>query len=147
MDYTVHNSGAQAFPFGVALHTYYDVGHLDATSISGLQHQQYTDHHLHTRTQEYPALHFTEKHDRLYQSTPSDAEHGRRHAAPGTARLQRMGGVESGSGRCGSAVDLADEEYLRFVCIEPARIDQRQLAAGSSWAASTASAAPASSAS
>jgi D-hexose-6-phosphate mutarotase len=37
----------QAFPFGVALHTYYDVGHLDATSISGLQHQQYTDHHLH----------------------------------------------------------------------------------------------------
>jgi glucose-6-phosphate 1-epimerase len=134
MDYTVHNSGATEFPFGVALHTYYDVGHLDATSISGLQHQQYTDHHLQTRTQEYPALHFTEKHDRLYQSTPSLTL----NTADATLRLEQQGFSEwvvwnPGQDDAKALVDLADEEYLRFVCIEPARIDQQPLAAGASW--------------
>jgi glucose-6-phosphate 1-epimerase len=134
IDYTVRNSGAQDFPFGVALHTYYDVGNLDATSISGLQHQQYTDHHLNTRTQEYPALHFTEKHDRLYQSTPSVTL----NTADATLRLEQQGFSEwvvwnPGQDDAKALVDLADEEYLRFVCIEPARIDQQPLAAGASW--------------
>lgn len=134
MDYTVRNSGSQDFPFGVALHTYYDVGHLDATSISGLQHQQYTDHQLQTRTQEYPALHFTEKHDRLYQSTPSVTL----NTADATLRLEQQGFSEwvvwnPGQDDARALVDLADEEYLRFVCIEPARIDQQPLAAGASW--------------
>jgi glucose-6-phosphate 1-epimerase len=134
MDYTVHNSGAADFPFGVALHTYYDVGHLDATSISGLQHQQYTDHHLNTRTQEYPALHFTEKHDRLYQSTPALTL----NTADATLRLEQQGFSEwvvwnPGQDDAKALVDLADEEYQRFVCIEPARIDQQPLAAGATW--------------
>lgn len=133
-DYTVHNSGQQAFPFGVALHTYYDVGHLDATGISGLQHQQYTDHHLNTLTQEYPALHFTEKHDRLYKSTPSLTL----NTADATLRLEQQGFSEwvvwnPGREDARALVDLADEEYLRFVCIEPARIDQRPLEAGATW--------------
>ncbi|MYM23311.1 D-hexose-6-phosphate mutarotase [Duganella sp. FT135W] len=134
VDYTVHNSGAQEFPFGVALHTYYDVGHLDATSISGLQHQQYTDHHLNTRTQEYPALHFTEKHDRLYQSTPALTL----NTADATLRLEQQGFSEwvvwnPGQEDAKALVDLADDEYQRFVCIEPARIDQQPLAAGATW--------------
>ncbi|MYM30169.1 D-hexose-6-phosphate mutarotase [Duganella sp. CY15W] len=135
IDYTVRNTGEQAFPFGVALHTYYDVGHLDATSISGLQHQQYTDHHLNTRTQEYPALHFTEKHDRLYQSTPAVTL----NTADATLRLEQQGFSEwvvwnPGQADAAALVDLADEEYQRFVCIEPARIDQQPLAAGATWA-------------
>lgn len=135
IDYTVRNTGEQAFPFGVALHTYYDVGHLDATSISGLQHQQYTDHHLNTRTQEYPALHFTEKQDRLYQSTPAVTL----NTADATLRLEQQGFSEwvvwnPGQADAAALVDLADEEYQRFVCIEPARIDQQPLAAGATWA-------------
>jgi glucose-6-phosphate 1-epimerase len=134
MDYTVHNPGAQAFPFGVALHTYYDVGQLDATSISGLQGQQYTDHHLNTLVQDYPALHFTEKHDRLYQSTPGLTL----NTADATLRLEQQGFSEwvvwnPGQADAAALVDLADEEYLRFVCIEPARIDQQPLAAGATW--------------
>lgn len=134
MDYTVRNSGAAEFPFGVALHTYYDVGRLDATGISGLQHQRYTDHHLNTRTQEYPALRFTEKHDRLYQSTPSVTL----NTADATLRLEQQGFSEwvvwnPGQEDARALADLADEEYLRFVCIEPARIDQQPLAAGASW--------------
>lgn len=132
--YTVHNSGAQDFPFGVALHTYYDVGHLDATSISGLQHQQYTDHHLNTLTQEYPALHFTEKHDRLYKSTPALTL----NTANATLRLEQQGFSEwvvwnPGQADAAALVDLADDEYQRFVCIEPARIDQQPLATGATW--------------
>lgn len=133
-EFTAHNPGQQAFPFGVALHTYYDVGHLDATSISGLQHQQYTDHHLNTSTQEFPALHFTEKHDRLYQATPGVTL----NTADATLRLEQQGFSEwvvwnPGQADAAALVDLADDEYLRFVCIEPARIDQQPLAAGASW--------------
>ncbi|NGZ86607.1 D-hexose-6-phosphate mutarotase [Duganella aceris] len=133
-EFKVANTGAQAFAFGVALHTYYDVGQLAATSISGLQHQQYTDHHLNTLTQEHPALHFTEKHDRLYKSTPALTL----NTANATLRLEQQGFSEwvvwnPGQADAAALVDLADDEYLRFVCIEPARIDQQPLEAGASW--------------
>jgi glucose-6-phosphate 1-epimerase len=134
MHYSVHNPGQQAFPFGVALHTYYDVGHLDATSISGLQHQQFTDHHQNTLVQESPSLHFTEKYDRMYQSTPSVTL----NTANATLRLEQQGFSEwvvwnPGQADAAALADLADDEYLRFVCIEPARINQQTLEAGATW--------------
>lgn len=133
-EFTVHNTGSEPFPFGVALHTYYDVGQLNATSISGLQHQTYTDHHLQTRSQDYPALHFNEKHDRLYQATPSLML----NTASTTLNLSQQGFSEwvvwnPGQLDAAALVDLADDEYQRFVCIEPARIDQQPLAAGATW--------------
>ncbi|NVD69402.1 D-hexose-6-phosphate mutarotase [Duganella sp. BJB1802] len=132
--FTVHNSGAQEFPFGLALHTYYDVGQLDATSISGLQHMRCTDHHNETLKQEHPALHFTEKLDRLYQSTPTLTL----NTANATLRLEQQGFDNwvvwnPGQDDARALVDLADDEYLRFVCIEPACADQRPLAAGATW--------------
>lgn len=133
----VHNSGAAEFPFGVALHTYFDVGQLAATSVVGLQGQRYTDHHLQTITQDQPALHFTEKQDRLYQSTPALTL----HTANATLQLEQQGFDNwvvwnPGQADAAALADLADEEYLRFICIEPARIDQQALAAGSSWTGS-----------
>jgi glucose-6-phosphate 1-epimerase len=133
-DFKVHNTGTAPFPFGVALHTYYDVGQLNATSISGLQHQTYTDHLLQTRSQDYPALHFNEKHDRLYQATPSLML----NTASTTFNLSQQGFSEwvvwnPGQVDAAALVDLADDEYQRFVCIEPARIDQQPLAAGATW--------------
>jgi glucose-6-phosphate 1-epimerase len=133
-DFKVHNTGTAPFPFGVALHTYYDVGQLNATSISGLQHQTYTDHLLQTRSQDYPALHFNEKHDRLYQATPSLML----NTASTTLNLSQQGFSEwvvwnPGQVDAAALVDLADDEYQRFVCIEPARIDQQLLAAGAAW--------------
>jgi len=133
-DFKVRNTGAAPFPFGVALHTYYDVGQLNATTISGLQHQTYTDHELNTRTQDYPALHFNEKHDRLYKSTPTLML----NTASTTFNLSQQGFTEwvvwnPGRADAAALVDLADDEYLRFVCIEPARVDQQPLAAGDEW--------------
>lgn len=132
--YSAHNPGQQAYDFGVALHTYYDVGHLDATSISGLQHQQFLDHHNQTLVQDTPALHFTEKHDRMYQSTPSVTL----NTADATLRLEQQGFDQwvvwnPGKDDAAALTDLADDEYLRFVCIEPARIYQQPLAAGATW--------------
>lgn len=134
ISYSAHNPGQQAYDFGVALHTYYDVGHLDATSISGLQHQQFLDHHNQTLVQDTPALHFTEKHDRMYQSTPSVTL----NTADATLRLQQQGFDQwvvwnPGKDDAAALTDLADDEYLRFVCIEPARIYQQPLAAGATW--------------
>jgi glucose-6-phosphate 1-epimerase len=134
ISYSAHNPGQQAYDFGVALHTYYDVGHLDATSISGLQHQQFLDHHNQTLVQDTPALHFTEKHDRMYQSTPSVTL----NTADATLRLEQQGFDQwvvwnPGKDDAAALTDLADDEYLRFVCIEPARIYQQPLAAGATW--------------
>lgn len=132
--YTVRNPGTQPFPFGLALHTYYDVGRLDATSISGLQKARYTDHHLNSAVQEYTALHFTEKLDRLYQAPPDLTL----NTADATLRLHQQGFSEwvvwnPGAADAAAMADLADDEYLRFVCIEPARVDQQPLAAGAAW--------------
>lgn len=134
ISYSAHNPGQQAYDFGVALHTYYDVGQLDATSISGLQHQQFLDHHNQTLVQDTPTLHFTEKHDRMYQSTPSVTL----NTADATLRLQQQGFDQwvvwnPGKDDAAALTDLADDEYLRFVCIEPARIYQQPLAAGATW--------------
>lgn len=134
ISYSAHNPGQQAYDFGVALHTYYDVGHLDATSISGLQHQQFLDRHNQTLVQDTPALHFTEKHDRMYQSTPGVTL----NTADATLHLQQQGFDQwvvwnPGKDDAAALTDLADDEYLRFVCIEPARIYQQPLAAGATW--------------
>ena len=133
-DFKVRNSGARELPFALALHTYYDVGHLDATSVSGLQHARYTDHHLNTLAQDTPALHFTEKQDRLYQAPPSVTL----NTADATLRLEQQGYTEwvvwnPGADDARAMADLADDEYLRFICIEPARVDQQPLAAGAQW--------------
>jgi glucose-6-phosphate 1-epimerase len=134
MEYTAHNPGPRAYPFGVALHTYYDVGHLDATSISGLQHQPFLDHHNNTRVQDAPSLHFSEKHDRMYEATPGVTL----NTADATLRLEQQGFQQwvvwnPGQEDAAALADLADDEYLRFVCIEPARIYQQPLEAGATW--------------
>jgi glucose-6-phosphate 1-epimerase len=134
IDYSAHNPGRDPYQFGVALHTYYDVGHLDATSISGLQGQQFLDHHNHTQVQDYPALHFTEKLDRMVEATPGVTL----NTANATLRLEQQGFEQwvvwnPGKEDAAALVDLADDEYLRFVCIEPARIHQQALAAGATW--------------
>ncbi len=133
-DLKVRNTGTQDLPLAVALHSYYDVGQLAATSVSGLQHARYTDHHLNTLVQETPALHFTEKQDRLYQAPPSLTL----NTADATLRLEQQGFSQwvvwnPGADDAHAMADLADDEYLRFICIEPARVDQQALAGGAEW--------------
>lgn len=134
LDCSVRNTGAHAFPFGVALHTYFEVGRLEAAAIEGLQHCRYTDHHLATLAQQEAVLRFTEKTDRLYQAPPALTL----HTASGALRLEQHGYSEwvvwnPGAADAAALADLADDEYLRFVCIEPARVDQQLLAPDAQW--------------
>lgn len=134
IDMRVQNTGTHAFPFGVALHTYYDVGRLDAASIDGLRQVRYTDHHLNSQVQEEAAMRFTDKTDRLYQAPPALTL----HTAAGALQLEQQGFNEwvvwnPGAADAAALADLADDDYLRFVCIEPARADQQPLAAGAEW--------------
>ena len=134
MEFNVRNSGTAPFPFGVALHTYYDVGQLAAVRIDGLRGMRYTDPTLASAVQDTPALGFTEKLDRLYQAPPELTL----HTADATLRLQQQGFSEwvvwnPGAEDAAALPDLGDDEYLRFVCIEPARVDQQMLDAGAEW--------------
>jgi len=102
--------------------------------IDGLRGMRYTDPSLASVVQDTPALAFTEKLDRIYQAPPELTL----HTADATLRLQQQGysewvvwnpGVEDAA----ALADLGDDEYLNFVCIEPARVDQQMLDAGAEW--------------
>ncbi|WP_295990064.1 D-hexose-6-phosphate mutarotase [Rugamonas sp.] len=134
IEFNVRNSGTAPFPFGVALHTYYDVGQLDAARVDGLQRMRYTDPAPASAVQDAAALTFTEKLDRIYQA-PAELT---LHTADAALRLQQQGYNEwvvwnPGAEDAAALADLEDDEYLRFVCIEPARVDQQLLDAGAEW--------------
>ncbi|NRR31278.1 D-hexose-6-phosphate mutarotase [Oxalobacteraceae bacterium] len=134
MTMTVHNTGAQDFPFGLALHTYFNVGQLDQAVIGGLRNVAYTDHLNHAQQQAEAELRFTEKLDRLYQAPETLTL----QTTAGTLQLQQQGFADwviwnPGAADAAALADMADEEYRDFVCIEPAIANQRPLAAGAQW--------------
>ena len=72
--------------------------------------------------------------DEIYQAPPALTL----HTADAALRLEQQGFNEwvvwnPGAADAAALADLADDEYLRFVCIEPARVDQQTLAAGAEW--------------
>lgn len=122
IEFNVHNSGAQNFPFAAALHTYYAVEEFARATLEGLPQQ--------------PLLHFSDKLDQIHAAKTATALtlHG-----PGIAlRLEQQGFSQwvvwnPGAADAAALNDMEDEEYRRFVCIEPARVDQQVLAAGAGW--------------
>ncbi|SFU40300.1 D-hexose-6-phosphate mutarotase [Pseudoduganella namucuonensis] len=120
MDFNVANSGAADFDFACALHTYYAVGEFNRTSLRGLAQGDIAFG---------PAL------DNIYPA-PERLE---LHTADTRLRLEQRGFSEWvvwNPGEQGAAAlgDMADHEFHDFVCVEPARVDKRPLAAGAEWA-------------
>jgi glucose-6-phosphate 1-epimerase len=119
MDFTVRNSGASDFDFASALHTYYAAGDFGRSALRGLPQGP---------IEFGPAL------DDIH---PAPAELELR-TADSTLRLWQQGFTEwvvwnPGAQGAARLSDMADHEYSEFVCIEPARVDQRTLAAGAEW--------------
>ena len=119
MRFTVKNSGAEAFPFACALHTYYALGAFAGATLDGL-----------------PAgrLPFSGYLDEIHAATPTLLL--RDGARQFTLEQQGFGEwVVWNPGADGAAKldDMADDEHARFVCIEPARVDKQPLAPGDSW--------------
>lgn len=131
----VHNTGAQAFPFSAALHSYFAVPELGAARVRGLQHVRYSDDTPQDALQAEEWLQFAGKLDRIYYQLPGALT---MQSGDTTLRLAQQGFTDAviwnpGAEDAAALVDLADDEYPRFVCIEAALIQPDLLAAGAQW--------------
>lgn len=132
---TVHNTGEQAFPFSAALHTYYKIDQLSAARIEGLQHVRYSDDTPQDALQAEDSLQFADKLDRIYYQLPGPLT---LHSGTSTLQMAQQGFTDAvvwnpGAQDAAALSDLADDEYPRFICIEPALIQPDLLAAGAEW--------------
>lgn len=116
----VRNTGASTFAFSSALHTYFAVDDLAQVSIGGVQEGE---------------LRIADKLDRIYDGIAAPIT-----LADGAGRLlleQRHfdSAVVWNPGALDAAAlaDMEDEEYRRFVCIEPAQVNPVTLAPGQEW--------------
>lgn len=116
----VRNTGADAFAFSAALHTYFLVGAIGDIAIGGLQDG---------------LLRIGDKIDQIYPGaagaiTLAQPE-GRltlTQAGFGDAVVWNPGALDTAA-----LADMDDDEYLRFVCIEPAQIAAVTLQSGAAW--------------
>jgi glucose-6-phosphate 1-epimerase len=116
----VRNTGDDSFAFSAALHTYFAVDAIGAVQIAGVQAGQ---------------LAINDKHDQIYRHIA-----GAITLADGRGELQlTQGGFRDavvwnpGAADTAALADMADDEYLRFVCVEPALIDPVTLSSGAAW--------------
>jgi glucose-6-phosphate 1-epimerase len=132
---SVHNTGEQAFPFSAALHSYFAIDQLSEARVGGLQRVRYSDETPQDALQAEEWLQFADKLDRIYYQLPGALT---LQAGTATLRLEQQGFTDAvvwnpGAQDAAALPDLADDEYQRFICIEPALIQPDLLAAGAEW--------------
>ena len=108
------------FPFSAALHTYYLVPDVCAVRIEGISSDE---------------ISIIDKLDKVYPHVT-----GRATLATGdrTLQLEQSGFLDAvvwnpGALDTAALPDMADDEYKRFVCIEPALLEPHILAPGQAW--------------
>jgi glucose-6-phosphate 1-epimerase len=120
MTLDVRNTGTQAFPFAAALHTYHLVEDVEAVRIDGVQAE---------------TLAITDKLDQVFErvagaitfDTGADRMTLEQTGFP-DAVVWNPGAVDAAA-----LSDMEDEEYRRFVCIEPALLGPQDLEPGGTW--------------
>jgi glucose-6-phosphate 1-epimerase len=120
MTLTVRNTGNAPFPFSAALHTYHLVEDVQAVRIDGVQPD---------------TLAIVDKLDQVF-----DDVSGPIVLDDGADRLtvERTGFTDAvvwnpGAADAAALADMDDEEYRRFVCVEPLALGPRTVEAGGSW--------------
>jgi glucose-6-phosphate 1-epimerase len=116
----VRNTGTQAFPFAAALHTYHQVDDIAAVRIEGVEAQ---------------ALSIDDKFDQVYGQVGGDIV---LESGAGRLRLEQDGFPDAvvwnpGAADAAALSDMEDDEYRRFVCIEPALLGPEVLQPGAVW--------------
>jgi glucose-6-phosphate 1-epimerase len=116
----VHNRGAEAFAFSSALHTYYLVDRIGDVRIDGLQDGP---------------LAIGDMLDEIFYDIDGRVT---LRAGAETVEHTQEGFTDAvvwnpGAANAAAMPDLADDEYQRFVCIEPAVIEPVTVNAGESW--------------
>jgi glucose-6-phosphate 1-epimerase len=120
MAFDVRNTGEQAFPFAAALHTYHLVDDLAAVRIEGVEQK---------------ALAIADKFDQVYGQVTGTVL---LESGAGRLKLEQSGFTDAvvwnpGAADAAALADMADDEYRRFVCIEPALLGPRTLEPGAAW--------------
>lgn len=120
MTLTVRNLGAAPFPFSAALHTYHLVPDVCEVRIEGISSDE---------------ISIIDKLDEVY---PHVAGRAQLATSAGTLVLEQAGFTDAvvwnpGAVDAAALPDMENDEYKRFVCIEPAVLDPVTLEAGQSW--------------
>jgi len=120
MTLTVRNLGAEPFPFSAALHTYHLVPDVCAVRIEGISSDE---------------ISIIDKLDEVYLHVPGRAQLA---TGTGTLLLEQGGFTDAvvwnpGAVDAAALADMENDDYKRFVCIEPALLEPRTLEAGESW--------------
>ncbi|MFN3790536.1 D-hexose-6-phosphate mutarotase [Massilia sp.] len=120
MALTVRNLGAAPFPFSAALHTYHLVPDVCEVRIEGISSDE---------------ISILDKLDAVY---PHVAGRAQLATSSGVLVLEQSGFTDAvvwnpGAVDAAALPDMENDEYQRFVCIEPAVLDPVTLEAGQSW--------------
>ena len=127
LELTVTNTGANAFRFEEALHTYHRVGHIEKVRITGLDGVSYLDNTESNRekTQQGDVV-ITKQTDNAYLDTQHVIEllDGKLHRRISTAKENSLTTVVWNPWREGakSLSDLRDDEWQQMACVEASNI-------------------------
>ena len=116
----VKNTGAQAFDFSSALHTYFLADRIANVGIHGVQPGEMLI------TDKYDHIHFGVTEPIVLRS------------GLGALQLKQQGFTDAvvwnpGAADSAALADMEGDEYQHFVCIEPALIEPAALEAGGTW--------------
>ncbi|NNG23020.1 aldose epimerase family protein [Telluria aromaticivorans] len=120
MELTVRNLGAAPFPFAAALHTYHLVPDVCEVRIEGVSSDE---------------ISMVEKLDKIYPGVSGRATMA---TSEGSMVIEQTGFTDAvvwnpGQVDAAALSDMENDEYKRFVCIEPALLDPFMLEPGEAW--------------
>ncbi len=123
LELVTRNSGSQAFSVTQAFHTYFNVGDISQTSVSGLENTRYIDKvDDNLEKSQTGAVTIDAEVDRIYLAVGNDL-------VIHDATLKRRIRITSKGNRTAvvwnpwekistEMADLQDDDYLRFICVE-----------------------------
>lgn len=132
----VTNCDTAPFDFAAALHSYFAVGDLANTALEGLDGLPYDDQSAAKTPQPAGAVRFDgQQLDRIYYALPAPLTIA---CGDSSLRLEQQGFTDAvvwnpGATDAAALADLADDEYVRFVCVESALLGPQTLAPGARW--------------
>ncbi len=135
----VSNSGAEAFDFTAALHTYLAVDDVQLVSVHGLQAVPYLDalRQNAKAVSTAPALQVSDEIDRIYLNAPANLELLAGDLAH--MRIEQAGFADTvvwnpGIAKAASLGDMPAQDWRRMLCIEAAQIQHPvHLLPGAYW--------------
>ena len=144
INFAVHNTDTQPWPFAIALHTYLQVNEVAETALYGLQGRTFWDAvtHLEQPTlrsqQGQAALTFSGETDRVYSDVDGlvTVQHtGGRVTLRQSDSLPELVVWNPGPALCRSLHDMPPDGWQHMLCVEAACIDTPvTLAPGQRWA-------------